>query len=191
MLRRPYNWVMRFSASRYALLALAVVSFAESSVFPIPPDVLMIPMILAVPQRAFLIAGVCLAFSILGGLLGYMIGAFVFEPIGRPLLQLFVSESRITEFTDGYNKNGARVVLFAAATPIPYKAITILSGTTGLSLTVFVLSSVVGRGARFFLIAALLWKFGDPVREFIERWFGNLTLRLIPLSLQQQDIDFA
>lgn len=133
-------------------------------------------MILAAPKRAFLIAGVCFAFSVLGGLFGYLIGAVVFEQFGRPLLLTLVGESRIAEFADLYNKNGAWVVLFAAVTPFPYKAVTILSGATGLSLPVFVISTIIGRGSRFFLVAALLWKFGDPIRQFIERWLGPLAM---------------
>lgn len=174
---------MRYVDHPNALPALAIVSFVEGSFFPIPPDALMIPMILASPKRAFRIASVCLIASVLGGFMGYLIGAFFFENIGRSLLQMFVQPSHVEELVDGFNQNGGWIVLFAAVTPIPYKAVAILSGATGLSLDIFIFSSIVGRGARFFLVASLLWKFGDPIREFIERWLGLLSITLIILIL--------
>ncbi|ABD55409.1 YqaA family protein [Jannaschia sp. CCS1] len=169
MLRRLYDWVMGFAGHPRALWVLAIVSFAESSVFPIPPDVLMIPMILARPSRAWLIAGVCLVASVLGGLLGYAIGYFAFEEIGRPIFESLGKVERIEEFNARFNDVGFWAVLIAGLTPFPYKVITIMSGWTAMPLGTFIVTSIVARGLRFFIVAALLWKFGEPIKAFIER----------------------
>lgn len=182
MLRGVYDWTLSMAESRYALWALAVISFAESSVFPIPPDVLLIPLIIAAPHRAFLLAGVCLFSSVLGGLLGYFIGAELFDNIGRPVLEFYGKDAYFDEFSAKYNEYGAWAVLIAGITPFPFKVITILSGATGLSLPVFIAASVVARGLRFFIVAALLWKFGIPIREFIEKRLG-LMFTLFMLAL--------
>ena len=169
MIRGMYDWTMRLGASRHALWALALVAFVESSVFPIPPDVLMIPMILAAPRRAWLIAAVATAASVVGGAFGYWIGAAFFDTVGRPVLAFYGKTAYFDEFRARYNEWGAWAVLIAGVTPFPYKVITILSGLTGLSFPVFMVASVCARGLRFFLVAALLWRFGAPVRDFIER----------------------
>ncbi len=172
MIKGLYDWTLRLAQSPHALWALAIVSFAESSVFPIPPDILMIPMILAAPSRAFLIAGVCLVSSVLGGLFGYYIGYGLFETVGRPVLEFYGKEAYFDEFATRYNEWGAWAVLIAGITPFPYKVITILSGTTGLSLPVFIVASIIARGLRFFIVATLLWKYGAPIRDFIEKRLG-------------------
>lgn len=176
MLRRLYDWVMGFAGHRHALWVLAIVSFAESSVFPIPPDVLMIPMILARPSRAWLIAGVCLVSSVLGGLLGYAIGYFAFEEIGRPIFEALGKVERIEQFNERFNDFGFWPVLIAGLTPFPYKVITIMSGWTGLPLGTFIIASIIARGLRFFIVAALLWKFGTPIKDFIERRLGLMFI---------------
>lgn len=172
MLRGIYNWTMSLAQSRHALWALAAVSFAESSFFPIPPDVLMIPMIIAAPRRAYLIATVCLVSSVLGGLLGYFIGAQLFDLIGKPLLEFYNATDAADSFNAKFRDYGAWAVLIAGITPFPFKVITIMSGWTGLGLPVFVISSIIARGLRFFVVAALLWEFGAPIRDFIERRLG-------------------
>ncbi len=172
MLRRLYDWTLGLAQSPHALWALAIVAFVESSVFPIPPDILMIPMIIARPSRAWLIAGVALVCSVLGGLLGYFIGAVLFDSVGQPVLEFYGKTKYFDEFAATYNDWGAWAVLMAGITPFPYKVITILSGATALSLPVFILASIVARGLRFFIVAALLWKFGEPIRDFIERRLG-------------------
>ncbi len=169
MIRRLYDWTLSLADHRYALWALAVVAFVESSVFPIPPDVLMIPMIIARPSRAFLIAGVATAASVLGGLLGYYIGWGLFETVGQPILDFYGKGAAFDDFAQRFNDFGAWAVLIAGVTPFPFKVITIASGATGLSLPVFIVASVIARAFRFFLVAALLWKFGPPIRDFIER----------------------
>ncbi len=172
MIRGLYNWTMSLAESRHALWALALVSFAESSFFPIPPDILMIPMILAAPRRAFLIAAIAMVASVLGGLFGYFIGSQLFESVGRPVLDFYGKTEAAEAFNQKFNAMGAWAVLVAGVTPFPFKVITIMSGWTGLSLPVFILSAIIARGARFFIVAALLWKFGAPIREFIERRLG-------------------
>lgn len=172
MIRSLYDWTFSLAAHRNALWVLAAVSFIESSVFPIPPDVLLIPMVLAAPDRAWLIAGVCTIASVAGGLAGYAIGHFAFEEIGRPVLEFYGKVDSFEEFRAWYNSWGDWAVFFAGLTPFPYKVITILSGVTGLDLGVFTLSSVASRGLRFFVVAALLWQFGPPIRDFIEQRMG-------------------
>jgi membrane protein YqaA with SNARE-associated domain len=172
VLRRLYDWTIAQAISPHALWILAAVSFIESSVFPIPPDVLLIPMVIAAPHRAWLIAGVCTLASVAGGAFGYFIGWGLFEQVGRPVLEFYGKDARFDEFGATYNQWGAWAVLIAGVTPFPYKVITILSGATGLNFAVFMVASVVARGLRFFVVAALLWKFGLPIRDFIERRLG-------------------
>lgn len=179
MIRRLYDWTLGLAAHRHAMWALAAVAFLESSVFPIPPDLLMIPMILARPSRAFVIAALCTAASVLGGLAGYWIGAGLFEQVGRPVLEFYGKDARFDEFRLTYNEWGAWAVLIAGITPFPFKVITILSGSTGLSVPVFVAASILARGLRFFLVAFLLWKFGPPIRDFIERRLGLVFTVLV------------
>lgn len=183
MLRGLYDWTISLAESRYALWALAFVAFVESSVFPIPPDVIMIPMIIAAPRRAFLIAGVALIASVLGGMLGYYIGWGLFEAVGRPVLEFYGKDAYFAEFTAKYNEYGAWAVLIAGVTPFPYKVITILSGATGLNFGVFMVASIAARGLRFFVVAALLWKFGAPIRSFIERRLGLMFILFVVLLL--------
>ena len=172
MIRKLYDWTMSLAAHPRALWALAIVAFVESSVFPIPPDVLMIPLIVARPREAFKIAGIATLASVLGGMLGYWIGAQAFDSVGRPVLEFYGKDAYFDEFAQTYNEWGAWAVLIAGVTPFPYKVITILSGATHLSLPVFMAASVAARALRFFVVAALLWKFGEPIRDFIERRLG-------------------
>ena len=183
MIRGLYDWTIGLAGHRHALWALALVSFLESSVFPIPPVILMIPMIIAAPSRAFLIATVCLVSSVLGGLLGYYIGFGLFETVGRPVLEFYGKDAYFEDFATRYNEWGAWAVLVAGVTPFPYKVITIMSGVTQLNLGVFMVASVIARGLRFFIVAALLWKFGAPIRDFIERRLGLMfTLFVVLLA---------
>lgn len=183
VIKKLYDWTMGLADSRYALFALAAVAFVESSVFPIPPDILMIPMILAAPKRAWLIAAVATVSSVLGGLLGYYIGYALFDTVGRPVLEFYGKDAYFDEFAVRYNEWGAWAVLIAGVTPFPYKVITILSGSTALSLPVFIVASIVARALRFFVVAALLWKFGLPIREFIEKRLGLMFVLFIIILL--------
>ena len=169
MLKALYDWTMRLAAHRHAQWALAGVSFIESSVFPIPPDVMLIPMVLAQRARAWLIALNCTVASVLGGLAGYAIGYLAFETVGRPVLAFYGYEDPFAAFQERFNAWCFWWVAFAGVTPFPFKVITITSGVTGLDLVTFAIASAVSRGLRFFAVAALLWKFGPPIRDFIER----------------------
>ena len=183
LLRRMYDWTLSLAAHRHAMWALAFVAFIESSVFPIPPDVLMIAMIVARPNRAFLIAAVATVASVAGGLLGYWIGYGAFETLGRPVLEFYGKDAYFEEFQANYNAWGAWAVLIAGVTPFPYKVITILSGVTSLSLPVFIVASIFARALRFFIVAALLWKFGAPIRDFIEKRLGLVFTVFMALLL--------
>jgi membrane protein YqaA with SNARE-associated domain len=183
MIRRLYEWTLGLASHPNALWALAIVAFLESSIFPIPPDLLMIPMILARPSRAFLIAGVCLAASVLGGIAGYAIGAFFFDQIGAPILAALGKANAASEFNTRFNELGFWPVLVAGLTPFPYKVITIMSGWTGLPFGTFVITSIVARGLRFFLVAALLWRFGAPIRDFIERRLGLMFTLFVAILM--------
>ena len=181
MIRSLYDWTLRMAEHRHALWVLACISFIESSVFPIPPDVLMIPMILARPSRAWLIAGVALVSSVLGGMLGYAIGAFAYQEIGQPILAALGKGEAMQAFSTRFNDFGFWAVLTAGVTPFPYKVITIMSGWTAMPVATFIATSILARGIRFFLVAALLWKFGAPVRDFIERRLGLMTILFVLL----------
>jgi membrane protein YqaA with SNARE-associated domain len=182
MIRGLYEWTLGLAQSRHAIWALAFVAFIESSVFPIPPDILMIPMIIAAPRRAFWIAFVATIASVAGGVAGYLIGSVFFESIGLPVLEFYGKTESFGSFQERYNDYGAWAVLIAGVTPFPYKVITILSGATNLSFTVFMIASLAARALRFFLIAGLLWKFGAPIRDFIERRLGLMfTLAVVIL----------
>lgn len=183
MLRKLYDWTLNLAAHKHALFALALLSFIESSIFPIPPDILLIPMVLAMRDRAWLVAGVCTVASVIGGVMGYGIGFFMYEQIGKPILDFYHYSLKFSEFQVTYNQWGAWAVFFAGITPFPYKVITILSGMTGLSLPVFIIASIIARGMRFFIIAALLWKYGDAIRAFIERRLGVMFFLLVVLLL--------
>lgn len=176
MLRRLYDWTISLAQSPHALWALAIVAFVESSFFPIPPDVLMIPMIVARPSRAFLIAGVATVASVAGALLGYYIGAALMETVGQPILEIYGKADSFDEMSAVFNEYGAWAVVVAGVTFLPFKVITIASGVTGLPLPVFIISSIFARALRFFLVAALLWKFGAPIRDFIEKRLGLMFI---------------
>lgn len=182
MIRRLYDWTLALAQHPHALWALAAVAFIESSVFPIPPDIIMIPMIIARPNRAFLIAFVALVASVVGGLLGYAIGALAFDTIGEPILSALGKEDAVAEFSQRFNDMGFWAVLVAGVTPFPYKVITIMSGFTGMSLGTFVATSILARGLRFFVVAGLLYYFGAPIRDFIDKRLGIMfTLAVILL----------
>jgi membrane protein YqaA with SNARE-associated domain len=175
MLRRLYNWTMAFAAHPRAAWALAFVSFAESSFFPIPPDVLLIPMVLANREKAWQYAAICTAASVVGGIAGYMIGALLYESVGAWVIQLYGYGEQVEAFRQAYAEWGTWIILIKGLTPIPYKIVTITSGFAGYDLLWFILLSVITRAGRFFLVAALLYRYGEPVRGFIERRLEVVT----------------
>ena len=172
MLRKLYDWVLNLSAKPSAPYALGAVSFADSSFFPVPPDVMLIPMALARPERAYLYAAVCTVTSVLGALLGYAIGALLFESIGQYLFHLYGLEKGADAFRAGYAKYGALIIVIKGLTPIPYKIVTIASGFAGYDLVWFVILSILTRGARFFALAALIGRFGPQIRHILDRHLG-------------------
>ncbi len=174
MLRRLYHWTMEMAAKKNAVWVLAAVAFVESSVFPIPPDVLLIPMVLAARNSAWRYAAICTIASVLGGMLGYAIGSGLYEGVGRPILDFYGYGAKFSDFTARYNEYGGWIVFIAGVTPFPYKVITIASGVTDLNFATFTTASVLARGLRFFVVAALLYWIGQPIREFIEKRLGLL-----------------
>lgn len=172
MLRRLYDWLLGLAGSRNAPWALAVVSFVESSFFPIPPDVLLIPMVVAKRAMWAIYAAICTAASVLGAYLGYAIGALLFVTIGEPLLHFYGAEHTFERFVGWYEQWGGWGIFLGAVTPFPYKVLTIFSGSVGFNIVQFTIVSIVGRGLRFFLVSALLYWFGEPVRDFIEKRLG-------------------
>ena len=181
MIKGLYNWTMGLAAHPRAIWALAVIAFIEASFFPIPPDVLMIPLILAQPKKAWWIATVALAASVLGGLFGYAIGAFFYDSIGAPILEALGKADSMAEFSTRFNDQGFWAVLIAGITPFPFKVITILSGWTSMPLGVFITTAIIARALRFFIVAGLLWKFGEPIRDFIEKRLGLMFTLFVVL----------
>lgn len=175
MLRRLYDWTLEKSAHPHSERWLAFISFIESSFFPIPPDALLAPMCLARPDRAWRYATICTVASVLGALLGYAIGYFLFETIGRPIIEFYGVGQDFDTFKQTFNEQGWVIVLLAGFTPLPFKVITIAAGTTAMPLYVLVIASIIARAARFFLVAALLWKFGPPMKAWIDRNFALAT----------------
>ena len=175
-LDKLYQYVIRLAGHRRANIALAGVSFAESSVFPIPPDIMLIPMVLAKRRRAFWIATVCTIASVLGGILGYYIGHELYDVIGKPIIEFYHQTDKFNDLKEQYNKWGAWIVFIAGITPIPYKVFTIASGVANLDIWIFVLASLVSRGLRFFGISLILYLFGEPMRKFIEQNLNKLLL---------------
>lgn len=181
MLRRLYNWVMRLASHRHAEPALAGVAFTESSFFPIPPHIMLIPMVLAERSRALRYAAVATVASVLGGLAGYLIGYLLFDFLGQPLLALYGAEEKFAKFAAQYNDYGAWIVFFFGVTPFPYKVITIASGATQLNIFVFLMASLVSRGLIFGVISGLLYAFGPPIRAFIEERLALVTTVFVVL----------
>jgi len=180
MLQRLYRRVLTLSEGPYAPASLAAVAFAESSFFPIPPDVLLIPMALARPDRAWRLAGICTIASVIGGAFGYLIGYALFDVIAVPLLHAYHYEAAFERFRQTYAQWGLWVIMIKGLTPIPYKIVTIASGAASFNFPLFMAASIVTRGARFFIVATLLHYFGEPVRTFIER---RLTLVTSAIAL--------
>ena len=176
MIKAVYNWTIKLSATRYALWALAIVAFAESSFFPIPPDILLIPLIIAKPKNAYLIAFIAMVASVFGGGLGYYIGLKLYETVGIIIINFYHAQQLFLDFQTQFNKYGAAAVLFAGVTPFPYKIITISSGIAGMPIYQFFIFSIIARGARFFIIAILLRLYGESIRNFIERHLNLLFI---------------
>jgi membrane protein YqaA with SNARE-associated domain len=172
MLRRIYDWCIAAADKPYALWILTAISFAESSFFPIPPDIMLLPMSLARPRRAWVYAAVCTVASVAGGILGYAIGALLYDSVGQWLINLYGLGDKVEAFRASYAKWGALIILGKGLTPIPYKLVTITSGFAGYNIWLFTLFSLIARGARFFIEAVVLNRFGDVIRAEIEKRLG-------------------
>ena len=183
MVQSVYDWMLRMAESPYAMYFLAMVAFIESSFFPIPPDIMIIPMVLAMPDKAWKIASIATVASVLGGCFGYGIGVFGYELIAKPILEFYGYMHQFDVFQSYYHEWGAWIVFGAGITPFPYKVITIASGVVDLNLWVFSLASVLARGMRFFLVAWLLKKYGEPMKDFIEKNLGKLSVLFLILLI--------
>jgi len=180
-LRALYAWTMRNAEGPHAWRALALVSFAESSFFPIPPDLMLLPMVLARPKMAFKLAAWCTLWSVLGGIVGYAIGALLFDSVGQWLVRLYHLQDGMADFQTWYAKNGAWVILLKGLTPIPYKLVTITSGFAHFNLVLFILLSVITRGARFGVLSGLLYWKGEAIRPFIEKYLEWVLLGFLAI----------
>src|SRR5690348_16161167 len=169
MLKRIYDWCIAAADKPYALWILAAVAFAESSFFPVPPDVMLLPMALARPQRAWLFATVCTIASVAGGVLGYAIGALLYDSVGQWLIHLYGLGDKVEAFRASYAHWGPWIIIGKGLTPIPYKLVTITSGFAGYDVWLFILCSIIARGGRFFVLAVLLNRYGDFIRTELEK----------------------
>ena len=183
MLRRTYDWMMGLAAHRNALAALAAISFAEASFFPIPADVMLIPMVIATREKAWRIALVCTIASVVGGMFGYGIGSVLYETVGKWLIDLYGYTAQIEELREVYKSAGFWIVMVGGLTPIPYKVVTIASGLAEMDFFTFTLGSVLSRGLRYFAVAGLLYFFGPPIRNWVERRMGLAATLFVVLLI--------
>lgn len=181
MLRGLYDWTMRMAASKRAPWALAAVSFAESSFFPIPPDIMLIPMVLSDRRKAWWYATVATIASVIGGILGYAIGYYLYDAVGLPILKFYGREHALDSFMTFVQEYGVEAVVIKGATPIPYKVVTIAAGVGHMNLWAFIGASIVARAMRFYLVAGLLYFFGEPIRVFIEKRLGLVMTTFVVL----------
>ena len=179
MIRRAYDWTLRTAAHPQAPHALFWVAFAESSIFPVPPDAMLIPMVLANRAKAWTYAAICTVGSVIGGIVGYAIGYFLYETLGQWVINLYGLAAQAEIYRQAYNDWGLWIILIKGLTPIPYKIVTIASGAAAFDIWVFIAASIVTRGLRFLMVAGLLYAFGDPIREFIERRLTLLTTMFV------------
>jgi membrane protein YqaA with SNARE-associated domain len=179
MFQSLYQWTLRLSESPRAAWALAAIAFAESSVFPIPPDVILVPMSLAKPKAAWRYAAICTIASVIGGMVGYFIGYMLYETVGQWLINLYGYGTKMDVVREAYAKWGALFILVKGLTPIPYKLVTIVSGLLEYNFALFVVLSLITRGARFFILAALLNRFGDQARALLDKHFGLFMVAIL------------
>ena len=172
MLRRAYDWCIAAADKPYALWLMGAISFAESSFFPIPPDTMLIPMSHAHPKRAWTFATVCTLASVAGGVLGYAIGALLYDTVGHWLISLYGYGNKVEAFREAYARWGTWIILLKGLTPIPYKIVTITSGFAGYNIWLFIVFSIIARGLRFYLVAFLLNRYGEQARATIEERLG-------------------
>lgn len=183
MLRKLYDWLLALAGTKNAPVALGTISFTESSFFPLPPDILLIPMVVAKRQKWWIYATICTITSVLGAYVGYAIGALLFQVVGLQILEFYGAAHTFDRFTQWYDQWGGWGIFLGAVTPFPYKVLTIFSGSVGFDLLQFTIVSVIGRGMRFFLVSGLLYLFGEPIREFIEKRLGLMFILFCALLI--------
>ncbi len=181
MMKRLYDWMMQKAAGEGAPWALAIVSFVESSFFPIPPDVMLIPMVMSRREMAWRYATIATVASVIGGMLGYAIGYYLYDTVGLPILRFYGKENALDGFIQFVHDYGVPAVIIKGMTPIPYKVVTIAAGVAKMDLLAFAGASIVARAMRFYLVAGLLYFFGDPIRDFIERRLSLVTTIFVVL----------
>lgn len=183
MLRKLYDWVMHWAETPYGVPAIFLLAFAESSFFPVPPDVLLIALAMGMPSKALYFALVCSVGSILGGMFGYLIGFGFYETLGKPIVEFYQFGDKFEYIKNLYNTYAAWAVGIAGFTPIPYKVFTITAGVCQINFPIFVLASAVSRSARFFIVAGLIWIFGPQIKAFIDRYFNLLSVIFVALLI--------
>ena len=176
LIRKLYDWVLHWATTRYAIPVLFVISFIESSFFPIPPDILLIAMVIAAPAGWVRLALICSIGSVLGGMFGYLIGYQFMDLIGNRIVEFYHFQEKWGKIGVLYDKYDVWAVIVAGFTPLPYKVFTLSAGAFKINFSTFVLASAVSRAARFFLVAALLYKFGPPFKVLIEKYFNLFTI---------------
>lgn len=180
-IKQLYDWVLHWAETPYAVPALFLLAFAESSFFPVPPDVLLITLAISIPSKSMRFAAICAVGSVLGGMVGYGIGHYGYEAVGKPIVEFYHGQAIMDIIKMQYDQHGFIGILIAAITPIPYKVFTIASGVFEFDFMLFVLASVIGRSTRFFVVAGLIWKFGPSIKVFIDKYFNLLSYAFIIL----------
>ena len=183
IIKKLYDWVLHWARTPYGIPALFLLAFAESSFFPVPPDVLLIALAISIPKKAFNFAAICMIGSVLGGILGYGIGFYGYDAIGKPIVDFYHGQETMDKIKALYDQYGFWGNLTAAITPIPYKVFTIASGVFKFDFLSFLTASIIGRSARFFVVAGLIWKFGSPIRDFIDKYFNILCFVFMVLLI--------
>jgi membrane protein YqaA with SNARE-associated domain len=183
IIKKLYDWVLHWAETPYAVPALFILAFCESSFFPVPPDVLLITLAISIPKRAFKFAFICTVGSVLGGILGYGIGLYGYETVGKPIVEFYHGQEIMNAIKLKYDQHGFLGILIAAITPIPYKVFTIASGVFTFDFWLFLIASIIGRSTRFFVVAGLIWKFGAPIRDFIDKYFNLLSYIFVILLI--------
>jgi membrane protein YqaA with SNARE-associated domain len=181
IIKKLYDWVLHWAETPYAVPALFILSFCESSFFPVPPDVLLIALAISIPKKSFKYAAICSVASVLGGILGYYIGFYSYEAIGKPIVDFYHGQEIMNAIKLKYDQHGFLGILIAAITPIPYKVFTIASGVFKFDFLLFLIASILGRSFRFFVVAGLIWKFGPAIKDFIDKYFNLLSYVFIVL----------
>lgn len=182
-IKKLYEWVLHWAETPYAVPALFLLAFSESSFFPVPPDVLLITLAISIPKKSFKYAMICAIGSVLGGILGYYIGLYGYEAVGKPIVDFYHGQEIMEMIKSKYDQHGFWGILVAAITPIPYKVFTIASGVFRFDFLLFLIASIVGRSTRFFVVAGLIWKFGPSIRDFIDKYFNLLSIVFMVLLI--------